>query len=66
MKIFIKALMFLALVMAIFNITKVNFQAPLNEDSSVAVICILASCCAFLLLFILLISKKISEKVNKN
>jgi len=65
MKIFIKVLMILALLMAVFNVTKIDYDAPLQGDSSVAVIGVLASTCAFLLLFILLLSKKIAEKVNK-
>ena len=65
MKIFIRVLMILALVMALYNTTKVDFEAPLHGDSSVAVIGILASLSAFLLLFILLLSKKIAAKVLK-
>ncbi len=57
--------MILALLMAVFNATKIDYDAPLQGDSSVAVIGVLASTCAFLLLFILLLSKKIAEKVNK-
>ena len=65
MKIFIRVLMILALVMAVYNTIKVDFEAPLQGDSSVAVIGILASLSAFLLLFILLLSKKIAAKVLK-
>tara|TARA_B110000459_G_C16554619_1_gene468417 strand:+ start:667 stop:864 length:198 start_codon:yes stop_codon:yes gene_type:complete len=65
MKIFIKVLMILALLMAVFNATKIDYDAPFKGDSSVAVIGVLASTCAFLLLFILLLSKKIAEKINK-
>ena len=57
--------MILALLMAVFNVTKIDYDAPLQGDSSVAVIGVLASTCALLLLFILLLSKKIAEKVNK-
>lgn len=57
--------MILALLMVVFNATKIDYNAPLQGDSSVAVIGVLASTCAFLLLFILLLSKKIAEKVNK-
>lgn len=65
MKIFIRAMMVLALVMAVFNTTKIDFEAPLQGDSSVALIGVMASACAFLLLLILLLSKKIAAKVNK-
>ena len=66
MKIFIRIMMALALVMAIFNTTKIDFEAPLEGDSSVAIIGILASLSAFLLLLILLLSKKIASKINGN
>jgi hypothetical protein len=59
-------MMALALVMVIFNATKIDFEAPLEGDSSVAVIGILASLSAFLLLLILLLSKKIASKINGN
>jgi len=65
MKIFIRVMMVLALGMAVFNATKINFEAPLQGDSSVALIGVMASACAFLLLLILLLSKKIEAKVNK-
>ena len=65
MKIFIRVMMVLALVMTVYNATKVDFEAPLQGDSSVAVIGILASLSAFLLLFILLLSKEIAAKVLK-
>ena len=57
--------MILALLMVVFNATKIDYNAPLQGDSSVAVIGVLASTCALLLLFILLLSKKIAEKINK-
>ena len=65
MKIFIRIMMVLALRMLVFNSTRIDFEAPLDGDSSVALIGVMASACAFLLLFILLLSKKIAAKVNK-
>ncbi len=65
MKIFIRIMMVLALGMLVFNSTRIDFEAPLDGDSSVALIGVMASACAFLLLFILLLSKKIAAKVNK-
>ena len=65
MKIFIRVMMVLALGMAVFNATKIDLEAPLQGDSSVALIGVMASACAFLLLLILLLSKKIEAKVNK-
>jgi hypothetical protein len=65
MKIFIRIMMVLALGMLVFNSTRIDFDAPLDGDSSVALIGVMASACAFLLLFILVLSKKIAAKVNK-
>lgn len=65
MKIFIRIMMVLALGMLVFNSTRIDFEAPLDGDSSVALIGVMASACAFLLLLILLLSKKIAAKVNK-
>ncbi|MDG1263235.1 MAG: hypothetical protein P8N57_01385 [Flavobacteriaceae bacterium] len=65
MKIFIRIMMVLALGMLFFNSTRINFDAPLDGDSGVALIGVMASACAFLLLFILVLSKKIAAKVNK-
>ena len=65
MKIFIQVMMVLALGMAVFNTIKIDFEAPLKGDSSIALIGVMASACAFLLLLILLLSKKIAAKVNK-
>ena len=65
MKIFIRIMMVLALGMLVFNSTRIDFEAPLDGDSSVALIGVMASACAFILLFILMLSKKIAAKVNK-
>jgi hypothetical protein len=64
MKIFIRILMALSLGMVIFNATQFNWEDPLSEKSSIAVIGIMAALCAFLLLLLLILSKKISKKLN--
>jgi hypothetical protein len=64
MKIFIRILMALSFGMAIFNVTQVNWEDPLSEKSSIAVIGIMAALCAFLLLLILILSNKISKKLK--
>ena len=56
--------MALSFGMAIFNVTQVNWEDPLSEKSSIAVIGIMAALCAFLLLLLLILSKKISKKLN--
>ncbi|MDA8758566.1 hypothetical protein N9M92_04750 [Flavobacteriaceae bacterium] len=65
MKIFIRILMALSLGMVVFNVTQVNWENPLSEKSSIAVIGIMAALCAFLLLLLLTLSKKISKKLNR-
>ena len=54
----------IALGLAIFNFTKVNLEAPFEGESLVALITILASLCAVLLMLILRVSKRIEEKVK--
>lgn len=62
MKIFIYILMAIAAGLLMYNVTKVNFSAPFEDDSTVAVICILAAACAILLLWILQTSLTIKKK----
>jgi|TARA_B100000900_G_scaffold181604_1_gene154087 hypothetical protein len=64
MKILIRILMVLSFGMVIFNITQVNWDDPLSEKSYIALIGIMAALCAFLLLLLLILSKKISKKLN--
>ncbi|MEZ2413857.1 hypothetical protein ACA086_02760 [Muriicola sp. E247] len=57
-------LIILALALIVYNVTIVDFNDPLGEQSIIAVIGIVASLCAIILLLILLTSKKIQEKVE--
>tara|TARA_B100001059_G_scaffold42834_2_gene34703 strand:+ start:15407 stop:15604 length:198 start_codon:yes stop_codon:yes gene_type:complete len=65
MKLFMRILMVLSLGMVIFNVTQVNWEDPLSVKSSIAVIGIMAALCAFLLILLLMISKKISKKIKR-
>lgn len=65
MKILIYILIALCLGAFIYNLTYVNFSAPLQNDSQVALIGTLASGCALLLLLILWISRRIEQKTKK-
>ena len=51
--------------MLVFNITNIDFSAPFEKDSTTAAICTLAAACVSVMLSILLVSKKISEKVRQ-
>ena len=62
MKIFIHILTLLAIALIIFNATQLNFDALLEGQSLVALITLVASLCAIMLLQILRISKKIDAK----
>lgn len=57
-------LIILALALIVYNVTIVDFNDPLGEQSIIAVIGIVASLCAIILLLILLTSKKIQDKVE--
>ncbi|WP_442847289.1 hypothetical protein [Leeuwenhoekiella sp. H156] len=65
MKIALYILLGLAGALLIFNLTKIDYAAPLAEDSMVAVISVAACLCAALLLVILMLSRKIAEKNRK-
>ncbi|MEZ7494278.1 hypothetical protein QO206_02195 [Leeuwenhoekiella aequorea] len=65
MKIALYIILGLAGALLIFNFTKIDYAAPLEGNSAVAVISVLACLCAMLLLIILLISRKIVEKKKR-
>lgn len=57
-------LIVLALGLIIYNVTLVNFENPLEGNSIIAIIGIVASLCAIVLLLIYLTSKKIQKKIE--
>ncbi len=56
----------LAICLVGYNVTKLDFEAPLAGESIIAVICIAASLCAILILIIFNMSKKIQKKVKES
>ena len=64
MKIFTTILIFLALALIVFNITLLDFKNPLEGDSFVALVGVIASFCAVFILLIFKMSKKIEEKLK--
>lgn len=62
MKNFLRIMGVLALGMMVFNVTIIDWETPLEGDSIVAVIGVLASASALVLLWILFISLKIRAK----
>jgi xanthine/uracil permease len=65
MKTFIYILIALALVLGIYNITLIDFSNLSEKQSTVALIGIVASISAVLLLTILLQSKKVEQKLKE-
>ncbi len=64
MKIFIYILIFLAIGLIIFNITLLDFNHLLEGNSLVALIGIVASICAVLILLIFKMSKSLTDKMQ--
>ena len=64
MKKLILALGFLAIGLIIFNCFYVDFTAPMQGDSIVALVGIVAGLCAIALLTLLWIAKTIQDKVK--
>jgi hypothetical protein len=64
MKIFTNILLFIAIVLIIVNVFLLDFNKPFEGDSMIALIGIVASFCAVLILLIFRMSKKIEEKVK--
>jgi hypothetical protein len=65
MKVALPIFMILALGMCIFNLTQMDWSNPLEGNSSIALIGTMASASAFLLILILILSKKVQKKLKK-
>tara|TARA_R110000796_G_scaffold37722_3_gene95106 strand:- start:59330 stop:59533 length:204 start_codon:yes stop_codon:yes gene_type:complete len=59
-------LIIIAIALIIYNITLLNFKNILEGDSVIAMIGIVASLCAIVLLIIFMMSKKIQKKIEDN
>ena len=64
MKIFTNILIFIAIALIIVNVFLLDFNKPFEGDSMIALIGIVASFCAVLILLIFRMSKKIEEKLK--
>ena len=53
--------MIISIGLCIFNLIQINWENPLRDKSSVAVIGVIASASSFLLILILIVSKKIAQ-----
>lgn len=59
-------LIVLAVALIAYNVTLVNFENPFEGNSIIALIGIVASLCAIVLLLIFMTSKKIQDKTNRD
>ena len=64
MKLFTYILTVIAILLIGYNLTKINFEAPFEGDSIIAMINVLAGLCAIVLLAILRVSKKIEQTIK--
>ena len=53
--------MSISIGLCIFNLIQIDWENPLRDKSSVAVIGVIASASSFLLILILIVSKKIAQ-----
>tara|TARA_A100001388_G_scaffold207748_1_gene158332 strand:+ start:24 stop:221 length:198 start_codon:yes stop_codon:yes gene_type:complete len=64
MKYLDKILLFLTILIVVFNLTQLNIYNFLDDENRIALICFILSLCALILILILMISKKIRDKYN--
>ncbi|WP_108245471.1 hypothetical protein [Muricauda brasiliensis] len=64
-KTFALVLIILALGLIAYNVTLVDFENPIQGDSTIALIGIVASLSAIVLMLIFMTSKKIDKKLKK-
>ena len=57
-----KILLFLTILLVVFNLTQLNIYNLLDDENKIALICFILSLCALLLILILMISKRIEDK----
>ncbi|WP_419213375.1 hypothetical protein ACNR9Q_04285 [Maribacter sp. X9] len=56
----------IAIGLIAYNVTLVNFAHPFEKNSTIALIGIMASLCAIVLLLVFVTSKKIKDKLNND
>lgn len=65
-KTLVAILLILAVALIAYNTTIVNFQNPLEGNSIIAIIGIVAALCAIVILLIYITSKKIQKKIEED
>ncbi len=64
MKIFEKIVLFLTILIIVFNLTQINIFNFLEEENKITIICFILSMCALILILLIRVSKKIKD-MNK-
>ena len=64
MKIFSYIIIALSVITIIFNATKIDFEKPFEGESTIAIIGIIASFCAILVVTLFRIAKKVVEQTK--
>jgi uncharacterized membrane protein YhaH (DUF805 family) len=62
MKNFEKILLFLTILLVVFNLTQLNIYNFLGDENRIALICFILSLCALILILILITSKRIKNR----
>lgn len=57
-----KILLFLTILIVVFNLTQLNVYNFLGDENRIALICFILSLCALILILILMISKRIKNR----
>lgn len=64
MRIFSYIIIALSVITIIFNATKIDFEKPFEGESTIAIIGIIASFCAILLVTLFRVAKKVVEQTK--
>lgn len=64
MKLFTYIIIALSLITIIFNATKIDFEKPFEGESTIAIIGIVASFCAILIVTLFTVAKKVVEQTK--
>ena len=57
-----KILLFLTILIVVFNLTQLNVYDLIGVENRIALICFILSLCALILILILMISKRIKDR----
>jgi hypothetical protein len=64
MKIFSYIIIALSIITIIFNATKIDFEKPFEGESTIALIGIIASFCAILIVTLFMVARKVVEQTK--